>query len=1151
MDIQINDRASSSSFTPQFTYDVFLSFRGEDTRYNFTSHLYQALCDKGFNTFTDNELPRGEEISTKLLKTIELSKSSVVVFSENYASSGWCLDELVKILEWRKNGLFVLPVFYKVDPSEIRKQEGKFGAALTQHEENLKDNVEKVQRWKTALIEAAGLSGLHYKEGCIEPEAQFIQRIIREILVTKLNHTLLFVTKYPVGIDSRVDAIELLLDMDSNDVRMVGIHGLGGVGKTTIAKAIYNRITNFFELSCFLDDVNEKSRTNDDKINLQKMLLSKISQGTYVKVDNIAEGIIMIKERLSRKRLLLILDNVDESEVMENLLGECDWLALGSRVIITTRDKQVLNTLGKDHLIYELEGLNHTESRELFNLHAFPKIEPKKDYSEVAEQIIHYANGLPLALKIIGSDLCDKSICDWKSALEKYKNIPPKKIVEKLKISYNGLEETEKDIFLDIACFFKGFDRSYVENILDACKLYPRHGIGKLIDKCLITVDQFGKLRMHDLLQQMGRTIVQEESEQLGKCSRIWCFEDAEEILTTNMGIQLKYLKNINLYDCESITELPELCTPSLEKLNLGYCQNLAKVHDSLGFLDKLQIWNLSSCRKLQILPNPLRLISLKYLYLEHCESVTELPELCTPSLEELDLCHCHNLVKVHESVGILDKLRIWKLYFCEKLQILPNNLRLKSLEKFDLTNCLRLETFPNIHPEMKCLKSLNLSGSGIRELPSSIKYLTGLRFLFLHDCKNLRYLPKDIFYFLQLIDVLSIPAAKLGQTIDYSGGFYGFVKLKSLSFRRYKNIIELDFFMRPKYFPVLYSLDLSRTNILSIPESLSRFVGLGILNMRDSKQLKKISRRPLDCYSLNAQPSSRLLNQIGEFLGILPNKACKGTRSRMLMGMDPQTSSSDIFIIRLPGTEIPKQLELDHESNGNVISFWVGREFPENFFVCFAFGPLKYLGESSCFVYLSINGCKRERLFICHLDELSDHLWIASLPNKRLQNQLNESNPSERNYVEVICEMRCLDTTTGLIQRVVVDWIKNHPRGWGVRVECICQWASNNGGCYRHQCRLRIKNHRLPYARRPQIDYLSYFGWLRIQLPLWEQSSRPNRKTATLMTSSRALRAMEEIDSRASNIGAEDSRLAIAHTYVNDGSNSVSYPPSKKARKS
>ena len=89
----------------------------------------------------------------------------IVVFSENYASSSWCLDELVKILECRNNRQLVLPIFYKVDPSEIRKQKGKFGVALTQHEENLKDSMEKVQRWRTALTKATDLSGLHYKEG--------------------------------------------------------------------------------------------------------------------------------------------------------------------------------------------------------------------------------------------------------------------------------------------------------------------------------------------------------------------------------------------------------------------------------------------------------------------------------------------------------------------------------------------------------------------------------------------------------------------------------------------------------------------------------------------------------------------------------------------------------------------------------------------------------------------------------------------------------------------------------------------------------------------------------------------------------------------------------------------------------------------------
>ena len=273
---------------------------------------------------------------------------------------------------------------------------------------------------------------------------------------------------------------------------------------------------------------------------------------------------------------------------------------------------------------------------------------------------------------------------------------------------------------------------------------------------------------------------------------------------------------------------------------------------------------------------------------------------------------------------------------------------------------------------------------------------------------------------------------------------------------------------------------------------------------------------------------------QIGEILGILPNEACEGTRSRILL--DPQITSSEIlddwgskpedhkFIIRLPETEIPKSLNVNHESDGNVISFWVGREFPNIFYVCFAFGPEKYPLISSCYVYLSINGREKEFLDATSLYEFSDHLWIFSISNSELQNRLNRSNPSELNYVEVICKMN--------EKWFVMDWIKSHPRRWGVRVECICcsqksdvfhlpspscgsssipllptsscgsdmERAFNNGGDSRHRYRRRRRNHRSPpYARRPQKHYLSHFGWLRIRFRLWKRSSRPALPTATL----------------------------------------------------
>ena len=139
--------SSSFSNTPQFKYDVFISFRGEDTRYNITSHLHKALCNKQIDTFIDYKLNRGDEISASLLEAIEKSQISVIVFSRDYASSKWCLEELVKILECReKNKQIVIPVFYGVDPSDVRHQTGSFAKAFAEHEQLFKESLHKVQR---------------------------------------------------------------------------------------------------------------------------------------------------------------------------------------------------------------------------------------------------------------------------------------------------------------------------------------------------------------------------------------------------------------------------------------------------------------------------------------------------------------------------------------------------------------------------------------------------------------------------------------------------------------------------------------------------------------------------------------------------------------------------------------------------------------------------------------------------------------------------------------------------------------------------------------------------------------------------------------------------------------------------------------------
>ena len=161
MDVTASSSFPTYSSTARWKYDVFLSFRGEDTRKTFTDLIYDALRQKGINTFKDDkDLEKGETISQELSKAIEESRSAIVILSKNYASSTWCLDELTKIIHNKEEmGMRVLPVFYDVEPSHVRKQLGTFAQAFTEHEERFKENIEKVEKWRAALSHVSNLAG--------------------------------------------------------------------------------------------------------------------------------------------------------------------------------------------------------------------------------------------------------------------------------------------------------------------------------------------------------------------------------------------------------------------------------------------------------------------------------------------------------------------------------------------------------------------------------------------------------------------------------------------------------------------------------------------------------------------------------------------------------------------------------------------------------------------------------------------------------------------------------------------------------------------------------------------------------------------------------------------------------------------------------
>ncbi|XP_048442499.1 disease resistance protein RUN1-like [Pyrus x bretschneideri] len=530
--------SSNSNTHRRYHYGVLLSFRGEDTRKTFTDHLYIALINAGYRTFRDDdELETGEDIKSGLKQAIQMSRTSVIVFSKDYASSRWCLNELVEIVDHKRTSSdhVIIPVFYDIDPSHVRKQTGSVAEAFARHRKT--EPPDMMERWRKALAEVANLAGKVLQNQAYGYESKFIKDIVQAIR-DKLSRTHLSVEPKLVGIHSRVEHINLWLQDPSHDVGILVFYGLPGIGKTTIAKCVYNSNFESFEGSSYVESIRETASHPNGLVQIQMQILCDILNGKKEKIHNVSEGIIKIGRAISLRRVLLVLDDVDHMDQFDAVLRMKDQFYPGSKIIITTRRKRLLKA-HEGITVHEVGPLDFYESLKLLSQHAFGQDHPLEGYEKYSEEVVQHSGRLPLALKVLGSSLSREPKRVWKSTLEKLKVIPNGEIMNKLRISYDSLQDDhDQKLFLHIACFFIGKDEDYIVRILDGCDFKTICGIQNLRDRCLLTIDRDNKLSMHDMIRDMGREIVRRESYEPENRSRLWRSQDSFEVLREKNGTQ-------------------------------------------------------------------------------------------------------------------------------------------------------------------------------------------------------------------------------------------------------------------------------------------------------------------------------------------------------------------------------------------------------------------------------------------------------------------------------------------------------------------------------------------------------------------------------------------------------------------------------------
>ncbi|RVW79560.1 Disease resistance-like protein DSC1 [Vitis vinifera] len=526
--------------------------------------------------------------------------------------------------------------------------------------------------------------------------------IIDDIL-KKLNPKVLYVNEDICGKELRLKELKSLLSIELiDDVRMIGIYGIGGIGKTTIAKMVYNDVLCHFKGSSFLEDVKERSKCHHGRLQLLQEFLHGTLMVKDLKLSNIDEGINMIKNRLCRKRILLILDDVDHLDQLKLLVGSCEWFGPGSRIIITTRDKHLLNVHRVD-AVYEVKELDHKEAIQLFSRHAFKQNIPPKNYEDLSNCVINYAKGLPLALKVLGLKiLCDRCLITISNSKIHMHDLIQQMGQEIVREKYPD-DPNKWSRLWDPDDIYRAFLRKEGMKKIEAISLdFSR------LKEIQLSTKVFSRMKKLRLL----KVYWSDHSSFTKKESKVFIPKDFEI-----PSHELRYL----YWEGYSLN-----CLPS----NF-HGENLVELE--LRYSTIKRLWKGSK-----------GLEKLKFINLSHSEKLTKISKFSgMPNLERLNLEGCTSLRKVHSSLGVLKKLTSLQLKDCQKLESFPSSIELESLEVLDISGCSNFEKFPEIHGNMRHLRKIYLNQSGIKELPTSIEFLESLEMLQLANCSNFEKFPE------------------------------------------------------------------------------------------------------------------------------------------------------------------------------------------------------------------------------------------------------------------------------------------------------------------------------------------------------------------------------------------------------------------------